>query len=87
MSTGTIPSVNIHEAKTHLSRLIDEIRETGRPIVIAKAGKPQVKMVPLEEHSSLGRFGFLKDHRVPIPEDFDRLHQDEIIALFSGEAS
>jgi prevent-host-death family protein len=39
--------VNIHEAKTHLSRLID-CAAKGEPFIIAKAGKPMVKVVPLE---------------------------------------
>ncbi len=39
-------SVNIHEAKTHLSRIIDDVKQFGNPIIIAKAGVPQVKVIP-----------------------------------------
>jgi prevent-host-death family protein len=40
-------TINMHEAKTHLSRLADEVHETGNPIVISKAGRPWVMVVPL----------------------------------------
>ncbi len=41
--------VNVHEAKTHLSRLLERVRE-GEEIILAKAGKPYARLVPLEEH-------------------------------------
>lgn len=78
-------TVNIHEAKTHLSRLVDEAVK-GEPFVIAKAGKPLVKVVPLDAPSAPRRIGFMEglgDWKVP--DDFDRMCQDEIIALFEGE--
>ena len=78
--------VNIHEAKTHLSRLVEEAAR-GEPFVIAKAGKPMVKVVPLEpaEVDTSRRFGFLKDANWKIPDDFDTFMQDEIIAMFEGD--
>ncbi len=79
-------SVNIHEAKTHLSRLVEEAAR-GEPFVIAKAGKPMVKVVPLEpkEVDTSRRFNFLKDANWTIPDDFDTFMQDEIIAMFEGD--
>ena len=78
--------VNIHEAKTHLSRLVDEAAR-GEPFVIAKAGKPMVKVVPLEpaEVDTSRRFGFLRNADWTIPDDFDTFMQDEIIAMFEGD--
>jgi prevent-host-death family protein len=78
-------TVNIHEAKTHLSRLVDEAAK-GEPFVIAKAGKPLVKVIPLDTPAVHRRLGFLVgvDTWV-IPDDFDRMCEDEILALFEGE--
>ena len=50
-------TINIHEAKTHLSRLVEKAAK-GEPFIIAKAGKPMVKVVPLEEEKPK-RIGFL----------------------------
>ena len=78
--------VNIHEAKTHLSRLVEEAAR-GEPFVIVKAGKPMVKVVPLEpaEVDTSRRFNFLRDANWTIPDDFDTFMQDEIIAMFEGD--
>jgi prevent-host-death family protein len=75
-------TVNIHEAKTHLSRLIDKVAK-GEPFVIAKAGKPLVKVVPLDspEPSKARRLGFLAG-QFRIPDDFNRMAQKEIEDLF-----
>lgn len=78
--------VNIHEAKTHLSRLVAAAAR-GETFVIARAGKPLVKVVPIEAAptSNLDRmFGFAKGE-FTVPEDFDTMMQDEIIAMFEGE--
>jgi len=79
-------TVNIHDAKTHLSRLVDRAAK-GESFVIAKAGKPMVKVVPLEPVVSKKpcRFGFLKDAEFRIPDDFNRLAEDEIRRMFEGE--
>jgi prevent-host-death family protein len=80
-----VRKVNIHEAKTHLSRLVEEAAR-GDAFVIAKAGKPMVKVVPFEPPAvdTSKRFGFLKG-RITVPDDFDTFMQDEIIAMFEGE--
>ncbi len=74
--------VNIHQAKTHLSRLVEEAAR-GEPFVIAKAGKPIVKVVPLEEgeKAAAQRIGFMKG-RIKVPDDFDTMFQDEIERMF-----
>jgi prevent-host-death family protein len=76
--------VNIHEAKTHLSRLVEEAAK-GEPFVIAKAGKPMVKVVPLDAPAKrkVRRLGFLEG-QFKVPDDFDRMAEDEILALFEG---
>lgn len=77
--------VNIHEAKTHLSRLIEKATK-GEPFVIAKAGKPMVIVSayePPRERRPV-RIGFLRG-QVEVPEDFDSMGQEEIGKLFEGE--
>jgi prevent-host-death family protein len=78
--------VNIHEAKTHLSRLADEAG-AGETIILAKAGKPVAKLVPLTEAAlkkkEPRKLGFL-DGKFNVPDDFDTMFQDEIIAMFEG---
>ena len=75
-------TVNIHEAKTHLSRLVERAAK-GEPFVIAKAGKPLVKVVPLDatEASQRRRLGFMAG-KITVPDDFDRLAQAQIERLF-----
>ncbi len=76
--------VNIHQAKTHLSRLVRAVVE-GEPFIIARAGKPVAKVVPLEPPGPRkSRIGFIKGE-IRIPDDFDRLAADEIEALFHGD--
>ena len=79
-------TVNIHEAKTHLSRLVERAAK-GESFVIAKAGKPMVKVVPLDapEGAQRKRLGFLAG-QITVPDDFDRLGDEEIARLFSGES-
>ncbi|MBV9571192.1 MAG: type II toxin-antitoxin system Phd/YefM family antitoxin [Alphaproteobacteria bacterium] len=78
-------TVNIHQAKTHLSKLLDQASK-GEAFIIAKAGKPVVKVVAIDSPDSakVQRLGFLGGQFV-IPDDFDRLGQDEIEAMFTGE--
>lgn len=76
-------TVNIHQAKTHLSRLIEEAA-SGEPFIIAKAGKPMVQVTKLEVRPALSRFGFLRP-TIKVPDDFNTWMQDEIISLFEGE--
>jgi prevent-host-death family protein len=76
---------NIHEAKTHLSRLVDEA-ENGEPFIIAKAGKPKVKVVPIDTAAAKPkrRIGFLKG-KITVPDDIKTMFEDEINEMFYGE--
>ena len=74
--------VNIHAAKTNLSALVEKAA-AGEPFIIAKAGRPLVKVIPYEETAPLPRVGFMKGFTVPA--DFDTMFQEEIIAMFEGE--
>ena len=77
-------TVNFHEAKTHLSRLVEQAAE-GEPFVIAKAGKPMVKVTPLDTPlaGQVRRLGFIAG-RIQVPDDFDRMGSAEIERLFGG---
>jgi len=76
--------VNIHEAKTHLSRFIEEAVQ-GEPFVIAKAGKPLVKVSAIDtpETAAVRRTGFLSG-QIAVPADFDQMAAGEIADLFDG---
>ena len=76
-------TVNIHEAKTHLSRLVEQAAK-GKPFVIAKAGKPMVKVVPVDQPApaQMRRVGFMAG-QFTVPDDFDRMGSDEIERLFN----
>jgi prevent-host-death family protein len=78
-------TVNIHEAKTNLSRLIQKAVK-GEPFIIAKAGKPLVKVSRLDsiERPPVKRLGFLAG-QITVPDDFDRMGGDEIERLFEGK--
>ena len=75
-------TVNIHDAKTHFSRLVDAAA-AGEEIVIAKAGKPAARLGPLEPVKPKRRFGGLKG-KVQIAEDFDAPLPDDVLASFEG---
>jgi prevent-host-death family protein len=79
-------TVNIHEAKTHLSKLIAKTAANGEPFIIAKAGKPMVKVVPIDapEPRKMRRIGF-GDGKSKIPDDFDTMFEKEIEELFYGK--
>jgi prevent-host-death family protein len=77
--------VNIHEAKTHLSRLADDAG-AGETIILAKAGKPVARIVPLEDkvpEKKPRELGFLEG-KLNAPDDFGTIFEDEIIAMFEG---
>jgi antitoxin (DNA-binding transcriptional repressor) of toxin-antitoxin stability system len=75
--------VNIHEAKTNLSKLVEKA-VNGEPFVIAKSGRPMVTVSACTPPPDpAGRLGFLRG-RLEIPEDFDAMGKDEIQALFEG---
>jgi prevent-host-death family protein len=77
-------TVNIHEAKTQLSKLVDEAVR-GEPFIIAKAGKPLVKVTPLTAPvgTEIKRLGFMTG-QISVPEDFDRMGEAEIERMFSS---
>lgn len=75
-------TVNMHEAKTHLSRLVEDASE-GEEIVIAKAGKPVARLVPVRPMRKRRKLGWLKG-KLEVPEDFDAPLPDEVIAEFEG---
>ena len=76
-------TVNIHEAKTQLSKLVDRAAK-GEPFVIAKAGKPLVKVVALDAPKAPRRLGFLKG-AFTVPDDFNRMGHAEIAKLFGTD--
>lgn len=78
-------TVNIHEAKTHLSRLIERASH-GESFIIAKAGKPMVRVTAIEAEpvKKPQRLGFMKG-KMRIPDDFDTMYADEIDRMFNGE--
>ena len=73
---------NMHEAKTHLSRLVREAVD-GDPFIIARSGKPLVKVVPVSapEPDAMRRTGFMRG-RISVPDDFDLMGCAEIEAMF-----
>lgn len=74
-------TINIHEAKTHLSRLVDQASH-GHSFIIAKSGKPLVKVTALETADiPPRRLGFLAG-QMQIPDDFDHMGGDAIGTLF-----
>jgi prevent-host-death family protein len=73
-------TVNIHAAKTHLSRLVEDAA-AGEEIVIAKAGRPVARLCPLARPRGKRTLGGLEG-RLRIPEDFDAPLPDEILDLF-----
>ena len=79
-------TVNIHDAKTQLSRLVERAAQ-GEAFIIAKAGKPKVKVVPLDEVAAgtAQRLGFMAGE-LAVPDDFDRMGGEEIESLFAGRA-
>ncbi len=73
--------VNLYEAKTRLSLLVERAA-AGETIVIAKAGRPMARLVPVRKGHRI-RLGSLRG-RIRVPDDFDRLAGDEIEAMFGG---
>jgi prevent-host-death family protein len=78
-------TVSLHEAKTRLSRLVDQAVK-GEPFVIAKAGRPLVKVVPLDAPApgQVRRLGFMEG-QIAVPDDFDRMGTAEIARDFAGD--
>jgi len=74
--------INIHAAKTQLSALVERAA-AGEPFIIAKAGRPLVTVSPYKLTEPLPRIGFMKG-LVSVPDDFDRMGEEEIVAMFEG---
>ncbi len=74
--------VNIHEAKTRLSRLLEEVNQ-GEEVTIAKAGKPIARLVPITASRPIRTPGFLRG-RIRISDDFDAPFPDDVQGSFEG---
>lgn len=77
-----MPIINIHEAKTNFSKLIEAVGQ-GEEIVIAKAGRPAARLVPIEGARQVRKPGALKG-RIKVADDFDAPLPDELQAAFEG---
>ncbi len=75
-------SVNVHEAKTHLSRLLERVA-AGEEILISKAGKPMAKLTPLSK-PQVNRVPGLDKDVIQIPDDFDAPLPDDLLQLFES---
>jgi prevent-host-death family protein len=85
MSGGTVQQVNIHEAKTHFSKLVERA-EAGEEIVIARNGKPVAKLVRYAERKEPRKLGAWEGQGFWVSDDFDE-EDEEINRLFEGEES
>ena len=76
-------TINIHKVKTHLSSLVDQVFENGESFIVAKSGKPMVKVVPIDapEADERKSLGFMAG-RGKVPSDFDSMGQSEIEGEF-----
>jgi prevent-host-death family protein len=77
-------TINIHDAKTHLSRLVERA-EHGEEIIIARSGRPVARLVPLASQEKPRVFGRMRG-KIRIADDFDAPLPDEVLALFEGDA-
>ena len=73
--------VNMHQAKTNLSRLANMV-QSGEKVIIAKSGRPYVELIPYSKPKKQRTFGLLKD-KIKLPDDFGEL-DDEISELFNA---
>ncbi len=74
--------INIHEAKTHLSRIVEEVA-AGKEVIIAKAGKPIARLVPLSGAPRPKKLGLLRG-RIKVPDDFNAPLPREVLEEFEG---
>lgn len=77
---GTV--VNIHEAKTHLSRIVDEVA-AGAEVIIAKAGKPMARLVPIGSTPRPKKLGLLKG-KIKVPDNFNAPLPADLLDEFEG---
>ena len=75
-------SVNVHEAKTHLSRLLERVA-AGEEIIISKANKPMAKLAPLSK-PQMDRVPGLDKGVIQIPDDFDAPLPEDVLTLFES---
>lgn len=75
-------TVNIYEAKTQLSKLVDQAAQ-GKDVIISRSGKPVARLTALDKPAGRIRFGVLKG-KVKVREDFDAPPPDEVLAAFEG---
>jgi prevent-host-death family protein len=75
--------VNVHEAKTHLSALIEKAVVKGESFIISKSGKPMVRVTRIDAPLKQVRTGFLIG-RIQVPDDFDAMDAQQIQAMFEG---
>ena len=80
--SSSMKTVNTHEAKTHLSRLLNRVAG-GEEIVIARAGTPVARLVPLEGGGRTRELGFARGE-VRVSDDFDAPLPTEILRTFYG---
>lgn len=78
-----MPTVNVHAAKSQLSRLLDAAA-AGEEVIIAKAGKPIARLVPVEPQKDRRKLGILAG-KLHVPDDFDDPLPDRILADFEGQ--
>lgn len=74
--------VNVHEAKTHLSKLLERVSD-GETIIIARSGTPVAKLSPLDGSPTAGRLGYLLG-QFAVPDDFDSMGTDDLVDAFEG---
>lgn len=77
--------VNIHDAKTHLSKLAEQAG-AGEEIIIAKSGRPVARLMPLAHGAAVRRKGLLKG-KIIFSDDFDQPLPDDVINLFEGRSA
>ncbi|MBC8950694.1 MULTISPECIES: type II toxin-antitoxin system Phd/YefM family antitoxin [Xenorhabdus] len=78
--------INIYDAKTNLSRIVQEVARTGEPVVIAKNGHALVKVIAYREEQPKRKLGFLKG-KGRVPANFDDMNSAEIVDMFEGKYS
>lgn len=76
-------TVNVHEAKTHLSRLLAKVAQ-GNEVIIAKGGKPIARLVPVQKAKRMDQLIGIDRGRLGIAEDFDGPLPEDILARFEG---
>lgn len=79
---SSMETVNIYDAKTRFSQLVDKAA-SGEDVVVSRNGKPLVRITRLEEHKRRIKFGVLKG-KLTVPEDFDEPLPDEVLGGFEG---